>query len=142
MEAVQTATENLSAAPVMGCEVPIVSTITTREMLEIADRKLVTGVFHHRQKKGGILRIGGMRKYKGDKLEGRTFIDGKTYTVPKWMADWLNGVDINDQARNPLKTPGAHKVVHNDQWVDLHDKRPLGSATYEPMYAFTPVAQW
>lgn len=124
------------------CEVPIITQVTTRDMMELEDRKPVTGVFHHKQKKGGILRIGGMRKYKGEKLEPKTFQDGKTYTVAKWMADWLNGVDMYDAEKNPCRTPGAKKVLHGDQWNDLQNKRPLSDPQYESMYAFTPVASW
>ena len=89
-----------------------------------------------------MLRLGGMRKYKGEKLDPITLQDGHTYTISKWKADWLNGVSLHDEKLNPCKTPGCVNVIHNDQWTDLHNKRPLDTPRVEKQYSFTPVASW
>lgn len=61
------------------------------------DERLVRGTFVYRAKPGGRYRTA-LRKYKKDpnaknaqgffKLD---MIDGKTYTIPYWIAEWLNG---------------------------------------------------
>lgn len=120
----------------------LVSTVTTRDMLEIEDRKPVTGIFRFDGRKEGILRLPGMRKYKGEKMDNLTLIHGQTYTIPKWKADWLNGLDYRDEVNNPCKTPGSVRIVHQDQWEDLHKKRLLQEPQRKQNYSFTPVAKW
>lgn len=120
-------------------KVPLITQISTRDMMEIEDRKPVTGVFRLENKKpgeSGIFRLGAIRKYKEDKMQPWIFEHGKTYTVPKWLADWLNG------GNEERKTPGAVKVIHNDQWNDLNNKRPLTEPVKMKMYSFTPTVNW
>jgi hypothetical protein len=68
------------------------------------------------------------------------FEHGKTYTIPKWLADWLNGGETNPEDK--VKSPRCNVIKHNDQWNDLQAKRPLSTPTLSPMYSFTPVAKW
>ncbi len=70
---------------------------TKRQLEEIEDSRLVTGTFVYRAKPGGRYKTT-LRKYKNDpnSKHAAGFIDvdmtdGKTYTVPQWVADWLNG---------------------------------------------------
>jgi len=124
-------------------DAPLVSQITTRDMWEIEDRKPVVGVFRMQNKKPGekgMVRIGALRKYKEDHMRPWIFEHGKTYTVPKWVADWLNGGEANPEDK--IKSPRCNMIKHNDQWNDLQDKRPLSQPTLNPMYSFTPVAKW
>lgn len=115
----------------------IVTKIENRDLVEIEDRKMVTGTFHYRAKPGGSVKFGGMRKYKGEKLKTLEFRDGHVYTIPKWMADWLNGIQ-----NNPSKTPAAIKLIHTDQWNDVDNKKPLQAPVATPIYGFSPVAKW
>lgn len=115
----------------------LITKITPVHELEIRDRKMVTGVFTIEGKKKGILRLGPMRKYPGEELKNKYFEHGRQYTIPQWMADWLNGVGNEE-----MKTPACRKITHTDQWVDLNDKRPLQAPLYQNLFRFTPVAKW
>lgn len=121
----------------------IIKELTTRDMWEIEDRKPVTGVFRMQNKKPGergMVRIGALRKYKEDKMDPWIFEHNKTYTLPKWIADWINGGDTPETDK--VKSPRCNVVAHNDQWNDLQNKRPLSNPKLNSMYSFTPVASW
>jgi hypothetical protein len=122
---------------------PLITEITSRDMFEVEDRKPVTGVFRMQNKKPGergMIRIGAMRKYKGDHMNPWIFEHGKTYTIPKWMADWLNGGKTNEEDK--VKSPRCNILSHNDQWNDLHNKRQLAEPNLHAVYSFTPVPKW
>lgn len=75
----------------------IIRELSAAEKKRIEDEKLVKGTFVYRAKPGGRYRTV-LRKYKRDPNAGNAqgfikidYIDGKQYTVPKWIADWLNG---------------------------------------------------
>lgn len=85
---------------------------TKRQLEEIEDSRLVTGTFVYRAKPGGRYKTT-LRKYKNDPNSTHAagfipvdMIDGRTYTVPQWVADWLNGekehscVDFKHSAGN------------------------------------------
>ena len=121
---------------------PLITQITSRDMFEVEDRKPVTGVFRMQNKKPGergMIRIGAMRKYKGDHMNPWIFEHGKTYTIPKWLADWLME---GTQDPNKVKFSRCNVLSHKDQWNDLQDKRPLSAPSLHPMYSFTPVPKW
>lgn len=76
------------------------------------DERMVTGTFIYRAKPGGRYRST-LRKYKRsqDNKNAQGFInvdmiDGRDYTVPYWIAEWLNGEadlscgDIRHEASN------------------------------------------
>ena len=70
---------------------------TKRQLEEIEDSRLVVGTFVYRAKPGGRYKTT-LRKYKDDPNSKHAqgfipidMIDGRTYTVPQWVADWLNG---------------------------------------------------
>lgn len=115
----------------------VIKTLTPKELAEQEDRRMVTGIFHYLQKRGGILRISPMAKYKGDPLAVvEEYVDGKRYTIPKWKADWLNGEE------NEMKTPFAHDLAHTEQYQDITQKHPLAPPKTIPLYSFTPEANW
>ncbi|MHB1059854.1 MAG: hypothetical protein ACYC0F_18430 [Rhodanobacter sp.] len=115
----------------------LVTKMTTVEEKEIADRKMITGKFMMQGKKAGKIKIGSIRKYKGDSLKPYIFEHNKTYTIPKWLADWLNG-----EGNEEMGTPGCHKLIHTDQNVDLNNMTLLQTPKKEFYFSFTPVAQW
>jgi len=76
---------------------PIIRELSAMEKKRIEDERLVKGTFVYRAKPGGRY-MTALRKYKRDpnakNAQGFLKIDmtdGKTYTVPKWVAEWLNG---------------------------------------------------
>ena len=125
-------------------ETPEICTeIGQSEVWEIYDLKMVTGRFSWPGKPKGVLRFGPMKKYKSEK-EGKRYImtDGEVYTIPRYVADWLNGADIHDVESNPTRTPGACKQVHHDQHNDLHATRMLAKPHRTSIYSFTPLVKW
>lgn len=121
----------------------IVTEIGQREVWEIYDLKMVTGKFTWKGKAKGILRFGPMKKYPSEK-EGKRYVlqDGQVYTIPRYVADWLNGADIHDVGSNPTRTPGACKYIHQDQNNDLNSERMLEKPMRETLYSFDPLARW
>lgn len=121
----------------------IVESCGMRELEEIQDRKMVTGTFHIVGKKSGVARIGALVKYKGDDYKTHFFQHGKTYTIPKWKADWLNGYSLNDpKTLDRGMTPRCHVKIHTEQYTDLTQKHPLAEPQTQNLYSFTPVARW
>jgi hypothetical protein len=123
--------------------IPLITQVTSRDMFEVEDRKPVYGTFRMQNKKPGekgMIRIGAMRKYKGDKMTPWIFEHGKNYTIPKWLADWINGGEKDPEAK--VKTPRCNIVTHNDQNNDLQNKRMLAAPNLHPLFSFTPVAKW
>lgn len=53
------------------------------------DNKMVKGIFRCFEPREGSMTFS-FRKYKGDKLEKYTMIDGETYTIPLMVAQHLN----------------------------------------------------
>ena len=74
------------------------------------DYEMVTGVFKHHELKGGVVTFS-YRKYHGDDMDAKTFIDGCTYTIPRMIADHLN----NDCSYNHYEyipgDPGVQNVI-------------------------------
>jgi hypothetical protein len=123
--------------------IPLQVTVTARDLFEIEDRKPVTGIFRMNNKKPGekgMIKIGCMRKYKGDHMRPWIFEHGKTHTVPKWLADWLNGGNPDPDAI--VKSPGCNIITHNDQDNNLQEKRMLEKPTMHSLYSFSPIAKW
>ena len=56
------------------------------------DRRPVTGVFRFHECPGGETTVP-MKKYPGQERTDYHFKDGEQYTVPLWVARWLNGYD-------------------------------------------------
>jgi hypothetical protein len=125
-------------------EIPkIIPEVSARDIFEIEDRKPVTGIFRMNNKKPGekgMIKIGAMRKYKGDKMDPWIFEHGKTYTIPKWLADWLNGGETDPDAK--VKSPRCNIVTHNDQDTNLQEKRMLTAPTKHSLFSFSPIAKW
>ena len=123
--------------------IPLVKEVTARDLFEIEDRKPVTGIFRMNNKKPGekgMIKIGAMRKYKGDKMTPWIFEHGKSYTIPKWLADWLNGGNPDPDAL--VKSPGCNIVTHNDQDTNLQEKRLLDKPSMHTLFSFSPQAKW
>ena len=88
------------------------------------DEKMVTGTFIYRSKPGGRYKTH-LRKYKRSP-ENRDIcgfikidmIDGRDYTVPFWIAEWLNGEDelscaeIRHQSTNSAG-PDGHPIAYS-----------------------------
>lgn len=126
-------------------EVPpvLVKEVTAKDLFEIEDRKPVTGIFRMNNKKPGekgMIKIGCMRKYKGDHMRPWMFEHGKSYTIPKWLADWLNGGNPDPDAL--VKSPGCNIVTHNDQDTNLQEKKLLEKPTLHNLFSFSPQAKW
>lgn len=95
----QPATQSVSE---MLADVPesakVITQLTPLQKKRIEDEKLVKGTFVYRAKPGGRYQTY-LRKYKRDPLVNKNvqgfqridMVDGKSYTVPQWVADWLNG---------------------------------------------------
>ncbi len=56
------------------------------------DSRTVTGIFRFNECPGGATTIP-MKKYPGQARVDYNFKDGGEYTVPLWVARWLNGYD-------------------------------------------------
>jgi hypothetical protein len=69
---------------------PIIQELDKLSMKQMEDSKLVKGTFIYRSSKGGVYTCR-LRKYRGDPLAPRKFVDGQDYVVPLWVARWLNG---------------------------------------------------
>lgn len=68
-----------------------------RKIME-EEMKTVTGIFRFHECPGSCVKIP-MKKYPG-KVYNFDFMDGEEYTVPLWVARWLNGYDKLASARN------------------------------------------
>ena len=53
------------------------------------DHKLVKGIFRCYEPRGGSFTFS-FKKYKGDKVETKTLVDGQTYELPLMIAKHLN----------------------------------------------------
>ena len=84
--------------PTEGEKPKIITALTPAQKKRIEDEKMVKGTFVYRAKPGGRYQTW-LRKYKRDPLVNKNvqgfqridMIDGKSYTVPQWVAEWLNG---------------------------------------------------
>ncbi len=122
---------------------PLVTQLSARDAFELEDRKPVIGVFRMNNKKPGekgMIKIGAMRKYKGDKMSPWIFEHGKTYTIPKWLAAWINGGEGDPD--EVVKQPRCNIVTHTDQDTNLQEKRMLAAPTKHSLFSFSPVAKW
>ncbi|KKN33423.1 hypothetical protein LCGC14_0803900 [marine sediment metagenome] len=63
------------------------------------ESRTVKGVFRFHECPGGVTTIP-MKKYPGQQRVDYVFKDGEDYTVPLWVARWLNGYDACAQALN------------------------------------------
>ncbi len=75
------------------------STLSSKERLaklKKEESRMVTGIFRFHECPGGSLTIP-MKKYAGP-IFSKTFKDGEQYTVPLWVARWLNGYDASARA--------------------------------------------
>ncbi len=68
------------------------SILAKRQSLKVQqekDREIVKGIFRFHEVPGGQMEFV-FKKYKGDKLEKYTLIDGQTYSLPLGVAKHLN----------------------------------------------------
>lgn len=91
----------------------LIRKLSPAQVKEIEDQRLVTGTFVYRAKPGGRYKTA-LRKYKKDPFSKFPsgiipidMVDGQKYTVPNWIAEWLNGenpdlgcVDFKHNAAN------------------------------------------
>ena len=56
----------------------------------IRESKLVRGQFRFDEVPGGVMKDVPFRKYPGDPILRKTFVDGEIYEIPLWMAKHLN----------------------------------------------------
>ncbi len=68
-----------------------------KKMME-EESRMVKGIFRFHECPGGDAKIS-MKKYPGTPLKFH-FRDGEKYTVPLWVARWLNGYDACAVKRN------------------------------------------
>lgn len=57
------------------------------------ESRMVKGVFKSYECPGGTATIS-VKKYPGQQPKTYTFLDGKEYEVPLWLARHLNGIDV------------------------------------------------
>ena len=108
------------AATYLPTKPKIIDTCGQLERKQIEDQKLVTGVFIYPRKPGGTYRTH-LRKYKGEPLDRLEFTDGNKYTIPLWMARWLNG-DASEC--------GCAAIIHEHGMHELdRDGKPKMTAT-------------
>lgn len=85
------------------------STARLKKLME-EEKKPVTGIFRFHECPGGETIIP-MKKYEGD-VKTFHLKDGEEYTVPLWVARWLNGYDA---------TAGAVKGKINSCAYSIHE---------------------
>lgn len=71
-----------------------------KELLKFMDEecKPVKGIFKNYECPGGSAHLT-QAKYPNQPIFNQVLQDGKEYTVPLWVARWLNGIDITAKAR-------------------------------------------
>ena len=57
------------------------------------DTKMVKGRFRNLESPGSLFKCPPMRKYSGVEFKGQWMSDGEIYTIPRWVANHLNGFD-------------------------------------------------
>lgn len=74
---------------------------TNPELLKFMEQecKPVKGIFKNYECPGGTSHIV-QSKYPGQPIFNQKLEDGQEYTVPLWVARWLNGIDVTAKARN------------------------------------------
>jgi hypothetical protein len=108
----KTISQVLEAPPTIHVAQEEKAALSDLQKKRIQDERLVRGTFVYRAKPGGRYRTM-LRKYRrGVGSQGaQGFVkvdmtDGQTYTVPYWVAEWLNGevehscADLKHDARN------------------------------------------
>ncbi len=63
------------------------------------EKRMVKGIFRFHECPGGSINNVPMKKYPGERLT-INMKDGEEYTVPLWVARWLNGYDASAVERN------------------------------------------
>ena len=91
---------------------------TKKKLLKIIaeEAEMVTGKFIFHECPGGSMNVFQM-KYKQLPAFKRELVDGCTYTVPRWVARWLNGVDKSSAAYGGVINSGAKPVYQVDRTV-------------------------
>lgn len=86
------------------------------------EKRPVKGIFRFHECPGGSTTIP-MKKYPGEEVRNMTFTDGEEYTVPLWVARWLNGYDACAQERGG-KINSCGYPVH-EHAIDRNTGQPL-----------------
>lgn len=89
--------------------------------MEEESRK-VTGIFRFHECPGGAVTVP-MKKYPGQSVINFSFKDGEEYTVPLWVARWLNGYDACAGELKGKINSCAYPIHENA--VDRDTGRPL-----------------
>ena len=86
------------------------------------DCRMVTGIFRFNECPGGETPVP-MKKYPGQERLDLHLKDGETYTVPLWVARWLNGYDACAVKRNGKINSCGYPRHENS--IDRVTGRPL-----------------
>jgi hypothetical protein len=79
------------------------------------EKRMVTGKFIYHECPGGTVAVF-QRKYKELPAFKETFVDGNTYTVPMWVARFLNGYDKSSASYGNMIQSGAYpRYQHETQ---------------------------
>lgn len=96
-------------------ELDIRASVTTNEVIQSSDEqkesgkqrlarcieediKIVRGRFRNLESPGSLFKVPPLRKYKGIEFKGQWMSDGEIYSIPKWVANHLNGFDSTASA--------------------------------------------
>ena len=106
-----------------------------RKLME-EESKMVKGKFIYHECPGGHVDVF-QRKYKDLPAFKQTFVDGMEYTVPLWVARWLNGVDKAAGAYEGVINSGAWPIYKHEtveQWGKSLNLQPIG--TWKRRFSF------
>lgn len=96
------------------------------------ESRMVTGKFIYHELPGGYVDIF-QRKYKDLPVFEQRLYDGYTYTIPLWVARWLNGIDKASGAYQGVINSGAFPIYKHEQTTDwngqIRNLEPIGRWT-------------
>lgn len=120
------------------------------ESLIAKEKRLVKGRFSYDEFPGGSFTFKNV-KYKGDQ-PSITMKDGGIYTIPKWVADAINGIDESKDYYNPdsdkrvpfCQTPTHYYKVDRNEFPGVNLDSPLnvpkvGVDYNKPRMRFIPL---
>lgn len=100
--------------------------------LMLEESRMVTGRFLYHELPGGCINVF-QRKYKDLPIFRETLVDQCTYTVPLWVARFLNGIDKSSAAYEGVIHSGAFPRYKHETKADglggVLNLEPIGSWT-------------
>lgn len=121
------------------------------EELMAKEKRLVKGRFSYDEFPGGTFEFKNI-KYKGDQPRIK-MTDGGVYTIPKWVADAINGIDESKDYYNPdsdkkiptCQSPTHYYKVEKNEFphanLDQNMTVPLVGVNYnKPRMRFIPLS--